>query len=164
MFQLTRYFAIVALVAVLIASITIGAVFRYVAEKNIYALGEQQNAILGKAIANALWPNIKMFINPDETKASGFDRDFILPLTDSILRPLIAELPVVKVKVFNAAGVTLYSTKKSEFGESKTEDYPDLASAIKGAVISELTFREKFDGLSGPMENVWVMSSYLPLR
>jgi len=164
MFKLTRYFAIIALVAVLIASVTIGALFRYVAEKNIYALGEQQNAILGKAIANALWPNIKMFINSAETKASGFDRDFIFPLTDSILRPLIAELPVVKVKIFNEVGVTLYSTNKAEFGERKTEDYPDLALAIKGAVVSELTLLDKFEGLSGPMENVYVMSSYLPLR
>jgi signal transduction histidine kinase len=164
MYKLTRYFAVVALVAVVIASITIGVVFRYVAERNIYALGEKQNAILGKAIANALWPNVKMFINPAATKAGGFEQDFIFPLIDSILRPLVAELPVVKVKIFNEAGLTIYSTSKAEFGELKTGDYPNLALAIKGGVISSLALRESFDGLSGPMHNVYVVSSYLPLR
>jgi signal transduction histidine kinase len=164
MFKLTRYFAVAALVAVLVASVAIGFAFRYFAEKNIYALGERQNAILGQAIANAMWPNIKMFINPLEKEVSGFDRDFIAPLIDSTLRPLVSELPVVKVKVFNAAGLTLYSTNPVEFGELKTTDYPYLSQAIQGGVISKLAFRETFQGLRGELQNVYVVSSYLPLR
>lgn len=163
MFKLTRYFAVVALVAVIIASIAIGLAFRYVAERNIHASGEQQNAILGKSITNALWPNIKMWINPTEKKISGFDREFIFPLIDSILRPLLTELPVVKVKIFNEAGLTLYSTTPSEFGELKSVDYPNLMLAIQTGVVSKLSQREKFVGLAGPMENVYIVSTYLPL-
>ncbi len=164
MFKLTRYFAVVALVAVVVASVAIGLLFRYVAERNIYALGEKQNEILGKAIANALWPNIKMFINPTSTQISGFDRDFIFTLTDSILRPLVTELPVVKVKVFSITGLTLYSTNKSEFGELKVSDYPNLTRALEGGPVSSLSLRENFDGLKGPMQQVYIVSSYLPLR
>lgn len=164
MFKLTRYFAVVALVAVLVASITIVFVFRYVAERNIHALGEQQNAILGKAITNALWPNIKMFINSSETSISGFDREFIFPLIESILRPLVADLPVVKVKIFNETGLTLYSTNAKEIGEVKNADYSDLMLAIKGGVVSKMALRDTFEGLSGRRESVYIVSTYLPLR
>ena len=164
MFKLTRYFAVVALGAVLLASLGIGLAFRFVAEKNIYSLGERQNEILGKAIANAMWPNIKMFVNSDEKKISGFDRDFIVPLIGSTVRPLLAELPVVKIKIFTASGLTLYSSNDEDIGELKSDDYPDLVKSKQGHVVSEMDFLESFQGSSGELRNVYIVSSYLPLR
>lgn len=37
-------------------------------------------------------------------------------------------------------------------------------SAIKGDVVSKLSLREQFHGLAGPMENVYIVSTYLPLN
>ncbi|TXT34259.1 MAG: putative Diguanylate cyclase [Comamonadaceae bacterium] len=65
-------------------------------------------------------------------------------------------------KIYNTQGVTIFSTEPSQLGEDKSSN-PGFVSALHGQVASELVFRNQFSAFDRMMENVDLVSSYIPV-
>jgi signal transduction histidine kinase len=70
---------------------------------------------------------------------------------------------VVKVKIYNLEGLTVFSTQASQMGQDKSRNAGFLAGR-SGKVASELTHRDKFSAFEQTIEKRGVLSSYLPIQ
>lgn len=164
MYKLTRSFAWVAAVAVLIGTAAIGIFYRNAAEHDLITLGERQNVTLAQALANALQAHTDAHIAARATELDPEQRETLTTTFHAAIDPLIAGLPVLKVKVFNLAGLTLYSTDHQQIGELKESNYPGAVVGTTGQIVTALTHRDHFKSNAGELSNIYVISSYLPLR
>jgi putative nucleotidyltransferase with HDIG domain len=97
-------------------------------------------------------------MSPDELRRS--------PEVAALRLAVIAQtqgLSVVRVKVYNTAGQTIFSTDTSQIGEDKSAN-AGFQAALSGGVASELTHRDTISAFEGTLEDRDVISSYVPIR
>ena len=164
MFKLLRYFSITSFVAIGVVAALLGMFYRRIAVGNLLELGESNNVALTQSLANDLWLEFAPFV----TSVSGLNGDQLRahPVT-SVLRKAVqvhmSGIPVVKIKIYNLAGLTVFSTEEKQIGEDKSTNAGYL-SARSGKVASELTHRDTFSAFEQTIENRDLISSYLPIR
>lgn len=73
----------------------------------------------------------------------------------------MANSSVLKVKVFDIRGMTVYSSDHSQIGDDKINN-PGFQQALRGTPASQLSHRGKFDAFEGTLNDRDVISSYLP--
>jgi hypothetical protein len=81
---------------------------------------------------------------------------------DEDTRLQIKGLPVVKVKVFDLTGRTVFSTDSTQIGDNKS-DSSGFLKARSGQVISQLDHRETFQALDSTLQDSHLLSSYIPI-
>src|SRR3989338_5740616 len=144
MFKLLRYFSITSLVAIGIVAALLGTFYRRIAVGNLLEHGESNNVALTQSLANDLWVDFAPFV----TSVSGLNGDQLRahPVT-SVLRKAVqmhvSGIPVLKTKIYNLSGLTVFSTEEKQIGEDKSSNAGFL-SARSGKVASELTHRDTF--------------------
>ncbi|MFM7507877.1 MAG: putative bifunctional diguanylate cyclase/phosphodiesterase [Rubrivivax sp.] len=72
-------------------------------------------------------------------------------------------LRVVKVKVYNLQGTTVFSTEARQIGEDKSANTGFLR-ARDGVVASDITYRDRFDAFEGVISGRNLIYSYIPVR
>jgi len=88
------------------------------------------------------------------------------PYTDQIdehVRRFSKGTDIVKIKIFNLAGLTVYSSETDQIGEFKSNT-PGFLQAAWGKSFSETVFRETFNGMGGVTLNNHLISSYVPIE
>lgn len=74
----------------------------------------------------------------------------------------IREYDIIKLKIYNLSGVTIYSSIRSEIGGSS--QHPDLLSkALHGDTVHRVVYRDSMSGISGTKHGVDVSSMYMPV-
>ncbi len=164
MFKLLRYFSITSLVAFIIVAVVLGQFYRQTAINALVTTEESKNVALTQAFANSLWPQFAPFVN----SVAGLNGDELRarPETAQLQQAVLAQmkgLSVVKVKVYDLNGLTVFSTQPSQMGEDKSNNAGYLSARL-GQVASELTHRDTFSAFEGEVENLDVFSSYIPIR
>jgi len=81
---------------------------------------------------------------------------------DSAVRTYLAGTPILKVKIYDTTGRTVYSTNPEELGQNYGDD-PSFKAALAGGDPTDLEFRRRFTAWSGPRQNIWLLSGYLPM-
>lgn len=164
MSPLIRYFSIVGVMAIAIATLVQAYLLQSVERAHLVHLGEQNNVALTQTFANAMWaqdfaPLMSVAAQlPDRALKEHAD---VLRIQQKI-RQLAARTAVAKVKVFDMAGRTMFSTETAQIGENKSTS-PSFLAARGGGVASELSFREKFAGMHGDINRRDLLSSYVPV-
>ncbi|MDD2916008.1 MAG: EAL domain-containing protein [Gallionella sp.] len=75
---------------------------------------------------------------------------------------LVREHHVVKLKIFNASGIAVYSSVTDEIGVASK--HPELlAKALHGEVLHKLDFRKSIIGSSGELHDRYIANTYMPL-
>ena len=163
MFRLTRFFAVAALVVIVAATAIIATFNRHVATGSLARLGESRNEALAQALANAMWPRFNAYVTDTlEMDPATFAKRAETRVIDGRVRALISNLPILKVKIYNLAGMTVYSSQVKQIGEDKSGNLGFL-TARHGKVISELTHRDEFDAFEAERYDLDVLSSYVPV-
>ncbi len=164
MFNLRRYFSLTCAAALVVVTVVLLILYRQNALDELVESAEGQNVTLARSFANILWPHFADYV----TSVSEVDGDTLRarPETRELretLRTLTAGLPVLKVKIYNLNGLTVYSSQPSQIGANKSNNLGFLKSAREGKPASKLSYRDTFSAFSGTVENRDLVESYLPV-
>jgi len=163
-FQLLRYFAITSLVAFVLVAVSLVLFYRQIAVNNLMEIGESKNVALTQTFSNVLWPEFAPFLSSAADLSAEAVR--AAPETARLRQAVLQQmqgLSVIKVKIYNRKGLTVFSTDASQIGENKSDD-AGFIGALNGTLASELTHRDTFSAFEGEIENRDVISSYVPIR
>jgi signal transduction histidine kinase len=149
---------------ILLAALALGLLYRDSVKSDLSGIAERSNVALTRAFANVIWPEIELFFPVAST----------LSHEDLRRHPKIAEIrkaalttmrdvPVLKIKIFDRHGLTVFSTDPSQIGEDKSFN-AGFQAARQGNVASELTHRGTFSAFERIVEDRDVLSSYIPIR
>ncbi|MEO6354281.1 MAG: EAL domain-containing protein [Burkholderiaceae bacterium] len=164
MFRLLRYFSIASLVSLVLAAAVLGAVYRQIATRHLLELGESNNVALTQTLANSFWPQLHSFADSTgrlDVEALRRHPD-IAGLRLGVVEQM-RDTNMIKVKLYNLDGRTLFSTETKQVGEYESRNAGFL-SARQGQPASELTHRDQFSAFEQVIENRDVLSSYVALR
>lgn len=162
-FQLLQYFSITSLVAFVLVAALLVILYRQIAVSELIKIGESKNSAITQSFSNVIWPDFEAFLNsaadlgPEAIRAH--------PETARILQAVVEQtqgLSIVKVKIYNLEGITVFSSQESQIGEDKSQN-AGFITALNGRVVSELTHRDTFSAFEGEVENRDVISSYVPI-
>jgi len=152
-YHLTRTVAIGAfIVTAIAAAVTILASWQ-MASSQLQEMVERQGAALSRTAAGIPWQRFAYFIHSSERLETGEIGAYWQ--TEDLrgdLGDLLAGTEVLKVRLHDARGRTVFSTDEAEIGGNDGAD-PGLRAALTGDSASRLAFAER-----------WVLSSYVPLR
>ena len=164
MFRLVRFFVLTSAVAAA-AIIVLIVVHQQNEVARLIKLAERQNVELARSFANAIWPRFSTYV----TSASTLETDSLSarPETQAIhdaVRAASAGLPILKVKIYDTGGLTVYSSEPAEIGEDKTNNPGVFSAAKEGRPASRLTNRNTFSSFEGEIQERDLVESYLPIR
>lgn len=164
MFKLSRYFSITSLIAFVGVTILLSFLYPQIILNDLTAIAESKNVAITQAFANSVWPDFATFV----TSASELPPDELLnaPEIEQLRQAVLAEmagLSIVKVKLYDLNGLTVFSTEAAQIGQDKS-DNEGFARARAGQTASELTYRETFSAFEETIEDRNVYSSYIPIR
>ena len=163
-FNLKRYFALASLLCMLLIAAALGWIYQHLALRDLIHQAEESNRTLTRAMANSMWPTLAQLVqeSPAMTPEAIRDRIAANGLRDETVQ-LMRNTEVIKVKVYNLQGRTVFSTDLDQIGEDKIHNL-GFASAAAGQTISDLTHRDTFDSFEGVMQNLDVLATYSPIR
>jgi diguanylate cyclase (GGDEF)-like protein len=163
-FRVARFFSTASLIGILIVTACLIWTYRELTLQNLIEHETRSNVDLTRAFSNDLWGRYGAFV----LGTGGRKREALLtdPAQD-LLRAEVQQkmkgLKIVKLKVYNADGLTVYSTDERQIGEDKSAN-PAFRLALAGEVTSDITFRDTFDTYEGKLANRNLIFSYIPVR
>ena len=163
-FDLLRHFSIACLLGMLVAIALAITMVGSWARDHVLDQGTKANADLATVFANGAW----IEHGGDIRSAAALAPDE-LPSSDAVANLRVHTLEymrgtaVVKIKLYNLDGLTLFSTDPKQIG-SMASGNDGIRAASAGRIASTLTHRDTFDAFEGTLENRDVLASYVPMR
>jgi hypothetical protein len=145
MLNILRYSQLITLAVLVAVVVVLSLLYRGLVVESLVQSETDANVAFTKTFAKAIWPTHSAFVIrartlPRETLA---ERPEIAAIEEA-LRPLASGLNVVKVKIYDLHGLTIFSTDRRQIGEDKSEN-PGFRRARDGYAASEITYRDRFD-------------------
>ena len=162
-FKLVRYLSVASFGAFMLATALLGMDYRRQAVHNMTVQGEEQNAVVTRALANSIWGEFSDFLSTTHVLSDEELRNH--PLTAQLryrVREQMAGSSAVKVKIFDLQGRTIFSTELEQIGDIKT-NYEGLERALDGEITSQLEHRDRFNSFTGEIRDRTLLSSYVPI-
>lgn len=165
MFNLSRYFSLTAGVGVLLVIVILSLFFRHLAENSMMKNQTQANLNITHSFANSTWHNVADFvhISTDLSTAEELMQQPEVNLLNRLTRMQMKGTNVVKVKIYNLKGLTIFSTDLSQIGEDKSQSEGFIQSK-SGQVVSEISFRNEFYALENRISDRNLIATYIPVR
>jgi diguanylate cyclase (GGDEF)-like protein len=137
--NLLRYSQLIALAVLLAVVAALSLLYRGLAFDSMTESETHANVALTKTFANAIWPSHAGFVRRAGSlpRATLAGREEVAAL-DRELRRLTNGLPVVKVKIYDLRGLTVYSTEPGEIGEDASAK-PGFLRARDGYTLSKVS-------------------------
>jgi signal transduction histidine kinase len=162
-FALLRNFSIISLSTFAVATTLLAAFYRQKAIHELIVTTEENNIAITQIFSNTLWPQYSSFLSDTQSLTDDELREHpTIRQLDKDTRLQIKGLPVVKVKVFDLTGRTVFSTDSTQIGDNKS-DSSGFLKARSGQVISQLDHRETFQALDSTLQDSHLLSSYIPI-
>lgn len=164
MFRLVRFFFVTSLLAAA-AIIVAFVLYRQDEVDRLIEVVESQNTALAQSFSNSIWPRYASFVR----SASELDEDALRARPEirkigEALKTISEGLPVLKVKIYNLEGLTVFSSEPSEIGQDKGNNPGFFAAARDGIAASKLTYRNAISSFEGTVQHRNLVESYLPIR
>ncbi|OZH51665.1 hypothetical protein AFK68_29455 [Hydrocoleum sp. CS-953] len=162
-FQLVRNFSIVSFSAFILAITLLAVLYRQQVVNNLLTLTEKKNVILTQFLANTIWQEYETFLSSTQTLSDeALAAHSKTRQIKEIVTQKVEGLSVLKVKIYDLQGRTVFSTNFSEIGQDKSK-YDGFLLAKSGEVVSQLRHRHTFTALNTTLEHRHLLSSYIPM-
>ncbi|MGA0612930.1 ATP-binding protein [Caldimonas sp. KR1-144] len=152
-FPLLRYYSLTALALMLLAASVLALGYKVWVESDLVEQGGRANATLTRAIHNALADDLRHAASSGERRIEEIDRT---------IRRMIGGTPIHKVKIYDARGITVYSTERGQIGQSQAAT-PAFQRARRGQIVNTVSFRHRFNSIEGEVFDRNLLSSYVPV-
>ena len=164
MFNLSRYFSSISLALIVLAGGLLGFFYYQLSVAQLVYMAQERNVAMAHAFRNTLWPRHSHFVEKVPTGDGSALRAMpqVRKLHEDVLQ-LMRGTEVVKAKIYNLTGLTVYSSDASQIGEMQRSNH-GFQSALGGVTLSEQTHRNHFDSFEGKLSDRDVISSYIPVR
>src|SRR5687767_673165 len=164
MLNIVRYSQVIALAALAAVVVALTLLYRGLVVESLVRSETDANVAFTKTFANAIWPKHAAFVLrarslPAERLAARPEIEAI----EEALRPLANGLNVVKVKIYDLNGLTVFSTDPRQIGEDKSAN-PGFRRARDGYPASEITYRDRFDAWEGMISERNIIGTYVPVH
>lgn len=124
---------------------------------------ERSNVVLTQLLGNYVLTSFSEFISESEDLSSDEMRaNPKILILKNFVHEQINGLNVVKIKIYNLDGLTVFSTDLAQIGASK-ETHPSFVKAKNGDVVSKLSFRDKIYAKEELITNRNIITSYAPI-
>lgn len=164
MFNLSRYFSTVSFILIVLAAGVLGPLYQKLSLQQMQDLAEGRNVAMAQVFQNSLRNSLDALMSDSVGRdvESLTQSEEARRLHASVLE-LMRDTSVIRVKIYNRIGSTVFSTDASQIGESRL-DNPGFRAAISGTIASELTHRDSMNSLDGTLSEVDVLASHIPIR
>jgi diguanylate cyclase (GGDEF)-like protein/PAS domain S-box-containing protein len=157
-----RYFSLMAFILLVFAGgLQVSYTYRHESAE-IHRLAEDRNVNMTSWLGNFLRKDIERLLSLYGENPSDATRETELVEFGQRLVAMVRGSDIVKVKIYNPAGLTVYSTDPAQIGEDKSQ-YPGFVVARAGGISSQLDHRDRFVSYDGTLENIDLLSSYIPM-
>lgn len=164
MFNLPRYFLLTSATLFVAAAVALGWVYHRFTVAQIVQMAEQHNEAMTHVFENTLWPRHGPFLlSMRGDSILQHRRSPQLAALNADVQRLMAGTQVVKVKVYNRQGITVYSSDLRQVGADQGGN-PGFIGALNNTPVSDLTHRDHFDAFDRVMAELDVISSYIPIH
>lgn len=164
MFPLLRYFSIASLISVIVTTVALGVLHHRIEREQLLKIGESNHVALTQSFANSLLPQFRRLAETArqvDIQSLPVHPEF--STMHSGVLDAMRNTQVVKVKVYDLSGTTIYSTEAAQVGRDYSNNAGFLA-ARAGEPRSELTHRDRFSAFDREIVDRDVLSSYVALQ
>jgi len=162
-FNLSRYFLTLSLIIIVLAGGMLGIYFRHHALSQMVADTHDHNVSMTRVFRNALWQRIAGFVDASYGRDAATLRQTVAEHSlHEATTALMRQTEVIKVKLYNRDGLTIFSTDPRQIGEDQ-QDNKGFQTALAGQPISELIHRNEFDSFEGRRNDLDAVFSYVPI-
>lgn len=152
-----------ALLAALFAGglqIAVSTVERLLREQ-VQAVTETANVAFTRLFVNEAWKEVGAMLEMNTVAHPRENRS--LNDLDLRVRQFAKGTDLVKVKIYNMRGITVYSSDPAQLGEDRSKN-PGFIAASRDRVLSETNYKGKFGAFDGEVYDRNLVSSYVPVR
>jgi len=163
-FPLLKYFSIGSFIALMVAAGVLTVLQQQLAERELIRAQEQHHIVLTRSVAHGHWNEFAGFFKTASTlDVSEMKKhpEFLRLLKQ--VQQEFSGTQVLKIKIYDATGRTVFSTDPAQLGEDKSRNAGFLSAKNK-VPASELTHRNQFSAFEQTVENIDVVSSYVPIH
>ena len=163
-FRLVRYFSLTSLLGVLIVLAILIYFYRFFAFEALEQHETQDNVAITHIFASTIWPNHSAYVKSSSalSKEELQHHPEVGRIRADVLRQMYG-LSVVKVKIYDLNGRTVFSTDLNQIGEDESGDDGFIA-AKAGKPVSEIAFENHFDSFEKVINDRNLISTYIPIR
>jgi diguanylate cyclase (GGDEF)-like protein len=162
-FRLTRYFSLVSLLVVAAIGALVNWQVQQRGEAELLHMAERRNEAMAAVFVNALWQEFSPQMRASERSPEALRAHAVQAGWQAKSAALMAGSQIIKVKVFDLQGMTVFSSDPKQIGEDKRGN-PGFLAASSGTPASTLTHRDRFDAFEGTRSDIDVIGSYVPVR
>ena len=164
MFRLLRYFSLTSALVIAVVTVVMVLFYRQGAVSDLIASAETHNVSLARSFANTIWPDVSGYVTTVDEDGDGLRQRPETARLHDILRTLTDGLPVLKIKIYNLDGLTVYSSQASQMGEDKSGNAGFLMARDDSMPASKLSSRDSFSAFSGAVENRDLVETYVAVH
>jgi len=162
--SLPRLFAVIGAVICILVMAGLGTAHVSLSVDRLERMAEEGNTALCRTMAVLL----RQDYGPWLARASRMDpaeirSDPMIANLRTALAEMMLDTRVVKVKIYDARGIAVFSTDAGQIGEDKASN-PGFQAAMAGRVASSITHRDRFDAFEQTILDRDLISSYVPLH
>ena len=158
--RLTRRFALVCGAALLIAAGSLSLLYAFFATRELVETAERNNVAITQLFQASIIRGSNLFAG---NMVDDLRNPAVLAAMHEEVVAHMQGTPVVKVKIYDGEGSTIFSNEATQIGEAKIAD-EGVESALAGKVASELTYRDTYSSFENTIEHADLLSSYIPIR
>jgi len=158
-----RNFALVSLAGATTLVVLLAIYFHWLSVRELERLGVDQHKVLARTLSGTL----DHHVSPLLRAVAGLTRDELRRSSEVLhlrhhLAESLKEMRVVRIKIYNPDGLTVFSTDPSQIGEKHGHN-PGFVAAMGGSTAGKLIYRDTFNSTDGVIENRNLLETYISM-